>query len=149
MSQAQFTTSPAVESLMNKWLKAEQRAKAARATANAYRTAPGRPANTTVKATEETKALARYNAAYDNRTYCALRRAAQDVFDVPERFYLDWSDPRDVAFDDFMNLIIDAALERCGHPYYHGRIIAVCAWSLELDDELAARLDDYLCQFSS
>ncbi len=90
----------------------------------------------------------RYNLAYDNRAYMALRLAAREAFGANERDYLEWCDPRDVALNDFMNLVIDAALERCGDPYYHGRVIAVCSEALDQSDELAARLDAYLCRFN-
>jgi len=46
-----------------------------------------------------------------------------------------------------MNAVINAALELCGHPCYRGQIIAVCADALDLSDDLAVRLDSYLCRF--
>lgn len=63
------------------------------------------------------RALDKYNASYNNQTYQAIKKALwdADIFDSP--CYAN-----DHVVTDFMNLVTDAALWRCGHSDYIGTL---------------------------
>ncbi len=92
-------------------------------------------------------ALARYNGRYNNWAYSAVRRAAGIAFCTPFVPTPLYDDPREIECNQFMNLVLDAAFEKCGDPHYHGRVIAACVQAFQADEHLAAVLDVYLCRF--
>jgi len=90
--------------------------------------------------------LARYNDLYDNSAYNEVSLLLAANMGAILRF---WSitTPQEQMHNVLMNLIIDAALERCGETFYEGRNIQVMLYALGLGSWCFALVSRYLNRF--
>ena len=95
----------------------------------------------------EYEAVRRYNAAYNNAQYSWISYLVSIALGT-DRDYLMISNEAQAEHNQFMNMLIDACYERCGHPTYHGRIISICTWANALSGEIRHEVDEYLRRFN-
>ena len=90
------------------------------------------------KLEREQSALDKYNANY--------RAAEYDHVAVAVRNCVPYSEQTNV-----MNLVLDAAMEKCGHPHYVGSIALVGQTAIDYEDFdqwLLGSIDLFLMKFS-
>lgn len=86
----------------------------------------------------EQSALDKYNAYYNGKEYELVAHAVRNCVPYAEQV-------------NVMNLVIDAAMEKCGHPYYVGSIALVGQTAIdydEIDNWLLGAIDLFLMKFS-
>lgn len=92
------------------------------------------------------RVLTAYNSRYDGAAYLEIEHQALLVT-KPEAIWDlgGTSIPTDVT--EFMNTVIDAAMELCGCPYYYGAAVRVSLMAYSYGDKVLDATDEFLKAF--